>query len=237
MKSLLTAIEYDKTKTNSYIMLLSSPILLGLYWYHGSAEALARYFPQLESDPLFAFYGSLWRFGVFFLLMLVVPALFIRWYWKRPFADFGCARGDYAYGVKLIVVVIPLVIVPLTFVASHMPDIRQEYPLSMVLFSRRDLIVWYELAYVILYYTAWEFYFRGFLLFGLKDYFGATNAILIQTIPSCLIHLGKPEAEIIGSIFAGLLFGALAIRTRSFWYVMVIHAAIGVLTDLFILFS
>lgn len=236
MKSLLSAIEFDKGKTKSYITLLSSPLLLTLYWYHGSAKTLGRYFPHLKSDPLFDVYSSVWQGAVFFLLMLVVPALFIRWYWKRPFTDFGCARGDYAYGIKFMIVVIPLIVVPLTFVASQMADIRQEYPLARVLLSRRDMIVWYELAHVTLYYTAWEFYFRGFLLFGLRDYFGSANAILIQTIPSCLIHLGKPEPEIIGSIVAGLILGALAIRTRSFWYGMVIHAAIGVLTDLFVLF-
>jgi membrane protease YdiL (CAAX protease family) len=59
---------------------------------------------------------------------------------------------------------------------------------------------------------------------------------MIQTISSCLIHLGKPESEIIGSIVVGILFGVIALRTRSIWYVFLIHAGIGVLTDLFIIF-
>jgi membrane protease YdiL (CAAX protease family) len=62
------------------------------------------------------------------------------------------------------------------------------------------------------------------------------NAILIQTISSSLIHLGKPEGEILGSIIVGIIFGAIAIRTRSFLYVFILHATIGVLTDIFILF-
>jgi membrane protease YdiL (CAAX protease family) len=91
------------------------------------------------------------------------------------------------------------------------------------------------LAYVVLYYVAWEFYFRGYLLFSLKKDFGALSAVLIQTISSCLIHIGKPEGEILGSIPVGILFGIIALRTRSFWYVFVLHAALGVLTDLFVL--
>ena len=106
-----------------------------------------------------------------------------------------------------------------------------------MLFLRPDLIFPYEAAYVLLYYTAWEFYFRGFLLFSLKDRFGAMEAVIIQTVPSCLIHLNKPPGELFGSIVVGIVFGALAVRTGSFWYGWILHAAIGVLADLFVLFG
>jgi membrane protease YdiL (CAAX protease family) len=73
------------------------------------------------------------------------------------------------------------------------------------------------------------------LLFGLKDSFGPVNAVLIQAISSCLIHLGKPEAESIGALPFGLVLGYVALRTGSFWYGFAIHASLGVLLDLSIL--
>jgi membrane protease YdiL (CAAX protease family) len=121
--------------------------------------------------------------------------------------------------------------------SSGMQSIRNEYPLARILLSHHEWFFAYETAYVIFYYVAWEFFFRGFLLFGLKDRFGNMNAVLIQTISSCLVHIGKPESEIIGSLIVGIIFGAIALRTRSFWYVFILHAAIGVLTDYFIIFS
>jgi len=117
-----------------------------------------------------------------------------------------------------------------------MPDVRMEYPLAKIFLNDRQGLWFYELMYVVFYYVAWEFYFRGFLLFGLTERFGAVNAILIQTISSCLIHIGKPEGEIIGSIVVGILFGMIALRSRSIRYVFIIHAAIGVLTDIFIIY-
>ena len=54
---------------------------------------------------------------------------------------------------------------------------------------------------------------------------------------SSLLHIGKPEGEILGAIPIGLLFGWFALRTRSIWYGWAVHASIGVLTDLFILGS
>jgi uncharacterized protein len=116
-----------------------------------------------------------------------------------------------------------------------MPDIQSEYPMARLLLKDTRLFIPYELAYILLYYLAWEFFFRGFLLFGLAKDFGATNAILIQTISSCLIHLGKPESETLGSIAVGIVFGIIAIRTQSFIYVWILHFSIGVLTDFFVL--
>ncbi len=237
MKSLLTSTDYKGTKANTYIVLLSSPILLTLYWYHGHADNLGRYFPGFQKYPLYDYYKYLWQFGAFFILTFIPSVVFIKWRLKRRLGDFGFGLGDWKYGLNLTLVIIPLVILPVAFMASQMPDVRKEYPLCKLIYSRQDLIIWYEVAYVLLYYTAWEFYFRGFLLFGLRDEFGSTNAILIQTISSCLIHLGKPEGEIIGSILTGIIFGMIAIRTKSFWYVFAIHASIGVLTDIFIIYS
>jgi membrane protease YdiL (CAAX protease family) len=236
MKSLFKATSFEKKDLNTYIILLSAPVLLTVYRYHGTSGQFGGYFPCLQASPLADVYSVLYQFLAFFILAFLLPFLFVKTRLKRPLPDFGFGLGDRAFGLKVLLGAIPLLVLPLTFFASGMPDVRSEYPLSKMLFARRDLVLWYEAAYVLFYYSAWEFFFRGFLLFPLAERFGGMNAVLIQTISSCLVHIGKPEAETFGSIFAGIIFGALALRTRSFWYGFVLHAAIGVLTDLFILF-
>jgi sensor histidine kinase regulating citrate/malate metabolism len=47
--------------------------------------------------------------------------------------------------------------------------------------------------------------------------------------------VGTDDGEIIGSIFVGILFGAIALRTRSIWYTFILHASLGILTDLFVI--
>jgi len=168
--------------------------------------------------------------------MFLVPVLTIKFVFNKNMADFGFSTGDRAYGLKTILISVPLLVIPLIFIASKMSDVRAEYPMAKLILTRHDLIFWYEASYVLFYYIAWEFFFRGFLLFGLKDRFGSMNAVLIQTISSCLIHIGKPEGEILGSIIIGIIFGAIALHTRSIWYVFILHALIGVLTDIFIIY-
>jgi len=227
-------ITFEKRDLHIYVLLLSAPVLLTLYRYHGYPEAFYNYFPDFRNIAGGDVVARYWQFIVFFVLMFFLPALYVKVGMKKSLYNFGWGLGDVKYGVRWLIT-IPLLVVPLIFIASKMPDLRLEYPLAKSLLNNQGHLLVYETAYVLFYYVAWEFFFRGFLLFGLKERFGAVNAILIQTISSCLVHIDKPEGEIIGSIFIGILFGMIALRSKSIWYVFLIHVSIGVLTDLFII--
>jgi membrane protease YdiL (CAAX protease family) len=48
------------------------------------------------------------------------------------------------------------------------------------------------------------------------------------------MHIGKPADEIYGAILGGVVFGFVALRSRSLLYVILIHWVLGVALDLFI---
>jgi membrane protease YdiL (CAAX protease family) len=79
--------------------------------------------------------------------------------------------------------------------------------------------------------VAWEFIWRGFLLFGLEPKFGY-YAVLFQMIPFVILHNGKPAIETFGAIIAGLALGILALRTRSILYCIITHAGVMFFIDL-----
>ena len=228
------ALKFDKRDIHIYWLLVSAPILITIYRYYGCPEAFYRFIGDSGTSEI---YSIFWQFGIFFLLMMVIPLLSTRLFRELDLSAMGLGLGDYKTGLKLVVVALPFIVLPIIYFAADMPELRSEYPLAKILLQDHSWILPYELSYILFYYIAWEFFFRGFLLFGLLPKFGAMHAVIIQTISSCLIHIGKPEVEIIGSIVVGIVFGAVALRTRSIWYVFMIHAAIGVLTDLFIIFK
>ncbi|MBE0651214.1 MAG: CPBP family intramembrane metalloprotease [Bacteroidales bacterium] len=228
-------ITFEKKDIHVYVLLLSAPVLLTLYRYHGYPQFFYSYFPTYKTMPGGDLIARYWQFGVFFILMFILPLLYMKLGMKKPMRDFGWGLGDIKYGLTWLIG-IPLIVVPLIYIASKMPGMRVEYPLAKSLITDPSPFVVYEIIYVLFYYVAWEFFFRGFLLFGLKDRFGAVNAILIETISSTLVHIDKPEGEIIGAIVVGILFGMIALRSKSIWYVFLIHASIGVLLDYFIIF-
>jgi len=63
------------------------------------------------------------------------------------------------------------------------------------------------------------------MLFGLEKKFGY-YAIFIQMIPFVILHNGKPFIETIGAIPGGIALGLLALRTRSFYYCVVVHLGV-----------
>jgi hypothetical protein len=83
-----------------------------------------------------------------------------------------------------------------------------------------------------LYMFAWEFLFRGYMLFGLEKSMGI-NAIFVQTIPFVLLHLGKPFLETLFCIPGGFIFGYVAYRTRSFLPCFIIHFGIYAMMHFF----
>ena len=224
---------FDKKHIHYYIILLSAPVLLTIYRYHGypgTFDSFINFSTQEDQNIRIS------QFIIFFILTFIIPVLYVKIAMKRKLTDFGFGTGDWKTGLKMLFL-IPLVILPVLYFSAKMPELRTEYPLAKSLLDDQSGLLLYELAYILFYYIAWEFFFRGFILFGLASKFGVFNAILIQTISSCLVHIGKPESEIIGSIIAGIIFGMIAYRTKSIWYVVILHAAIGVLTDLFIIYG
>ncbi|MDF1537160.1 MAG: CPBP family intramembrane metalloprotease [bacterium] len=236
MREFLRRVGYDGRQGNTYIVLLSAPVLLTIYRYRGWADRFADWFPGLAGHPLAGLFAVVFQWSSFFLLVLVIPFIFAGVRMGFTPGEMGIKWGDRRFGLIFVALALPLLVVPFSLLASSMPDVRLEYPLARIVTTRTDLVLVYEAAYVLLYYLAWEFFFRGFMLFPLARVFGGMNAILIQTIPSCLLHIGKPEGEVTGSILAGLVFGTLALRTGSIWYGWVLHAALGVLVDLLVIF-
>ncbi len=72
--------------------------------------------------------------------------------------------------------------------------------------------------------------------FGLRRRLGDWNAILIQTLASCLLHIGKPDKEIFSSILGGIVWGMVVFRTRSLLPALLLHWLLSTSLDAFIIY-
>jgi len=222
-------------QTKSGKILLSVPVLLTFYRYYGSTEFFDRaLLPFFQGNSSVSFSSILYFFLSSFFFLLVVPIFIIRVILKERLGDFGIGWGERRVGLAIIGVLFPIIAVIFLLPASRLPSFLSEYPLFHQAGERLSILIFYELFYG-LYYLSWAFFFRGYMLFGTKDTLGQANSILIQTIPSTLMHIGKPDGEIWSSILAGLIFGAIALKTRSIFYVFLLHWLIGITLDIFIL--
>lgn len=180
-------------------------------------------------------------FVYFSLFLLIFPVIGIFLYSPHPLEvlkDLGFRFGNYKIWLIVIVISIPISAVS-GYITSNDTKLKKFYPFSKNACRSLKTFIIYEIFYLFLYYIAWEFTFRGVILFSIAEMMGHSKsgiliAILIQTIISTVYHLGHPESEIFGSFVGGIIFGVIAYTTKSFLYTLFIHALIGIVNDTFI---
>ena len=190
-------------------------------------------------------------------LCLWVPLVTILLFLKQEPSQFGMTRGDRRLGLKWTLIAWVGMTLILAVVVS-LPNLRAQFqeqylygrlanPLSSVgpVFFMQHVnlkaLAYYELA-MGFYMFCWEFFFRGFLLFGLQKSFLRTwGAVIVQALLFALLHwsyvpgAAKPPVEVLSALPGGIILGILALRTRSFLYGFLAHWAISFTLDLILL--
>ncbi len=142
--------------------------------------------------------------------------------------DYGINLGDIKTGLKLSALFI-VIMIPAVWAATSTEGFILTYPMLAEARDSWKIFFIFESG-LLLYIFAWEFFFRGFMLFGLKDKFGY-YAVFIQMIPFVILHDGKPSAETFGAVLGGLALGILAYRTKSIYYCIITHAGVMLSID------
>jgi uncharacterized protein len=225
-----------REQRKTLVILLLTPVLLTTFKYFGSKSFyLAHAYPAGEGPgpaPGAGHAAELYHFLAAFLLLGLVPALVVRLGFRERLRDYGLRAGDTGYGLRALLLLAP-VMVALAWPGSRLSAFRAEYPIDPAAGASAAAFLGH-LGLYLFYYLGWEFCFRGFLLFGLRPGLGDTGAILVQTLASTLVHIGKPAGETYGAIVAGVVWGCIALRARSFWPILILHWLLGASMDFFI---
>jgi uncharacterized protein len=169
-------------------------------------------------------YSRIYWFLTDGLIMFLVPALSIKFIFRKKLSDFGVSAGDYKFGI-LSTALFYIVMLVIVWIVSASPEFAVTYPQGGVELKRNlELLMLYELC-IFVYMLGWEFLWRGYMLFGLFDKLGYYS-IFIQMIPFFILHKGKPDIELFAAIFAGIILGIQAIRSRSFVYSWLLHCLV-----------
>lgn len=179
-------------------------------------------------------------------LLLLPPFLLILWGQRRELSEFGLTAGDLRWGT-IGALASWVAFLPVLWFSAR-ASAFQDYYLWQMKSSRAvgylpvggEGIDWGRLAFhetvMCFYMLAWEWFFRGFLLFGLRRTFPAWVAVLIQASLFCLLHLGKPTIEVASSLVGGVILGAAALRFRSMLPCFLVHFLISASNDLAVLY-
>lgn len=166
-----------------------------------------------------------------FFFYFVVPGLVVKLVFKQNLADYGFklkgSLKNWPLYLGMFVFMLPVI-----YLCSRTPNFQSHYPFYRLSFGESwypNLYIWEGFYW--LQFVGLEFFFRGFMVHGLKDKMGI-HAVFVMVIPYCMIHFGKPFPECLGSIIAGLILGYLSFKNNSVMLGIAIHYAVAVSMDM-----
>ncbi len=222
--SQLLKVPKQKQLKNRTIFYLTIALVVQVFFWYFSMPG-----PQLAKDFEASFSQGTTSCFVAAGCLLVIPLACIL-IMRDDLARFGLGWGDVRYGLMAVLFVTPIFVIA-TCIGSGDQQLQEFYPLAGNAIGKdlESFGIWI-LAYAC-FYISFEFFYRGFLLFGADD-LDLIHGFLLQLACCVLIHAGKPFAETLASIPASILFAWITIRSRSIIYAFLIHFAVGIANDL-----
>lgn len=175
------------------------------------------------------------------LALFFIPMMVIFLILGEDPSDFGFGVGNskkMRWWTLILFAALLVVLVP----ASRRAEFRNYYPIFKQfvsfhsgVFSEKD--IWgliYGWASYGMYLFFWEFFFRGYLLFGLSRTI-KWPAVIIQAAAFGVLHWGKVPSEVAASFGAGIILGMLALKSKSFLPCFALHWLASVTFDVLIL--
>lgn len=118
----------------------------------------------------------------------------------------------------------------LSFVISGKPENYKIYPHIRLGIWDYKTVALNSISWIV-YLLAYEFIFRGVLLFACARTFDISIAIGINVIIYAIAHIPNGKMETIGSIPIGILLCYITISTGSIWSAFVLHLIMALSND------
>lgn len=203
------------------VILVYAALALAVVHYHGHLDFI---------PPQYSLFG--WH-ALNFVMLFVGPVLLIRLAFRERVREFGLARGEVRVWGRWLLILLA-VMLPLLAIASRLPDFHAFYPRYGPARDNAWLLL-PSMAGWLVYFLAWEFFFRGFLLLGLGRRLGSI-AIFIQMVPFVMAHFPKLELESLSAIVAGVVLGVMAWRGKSCLGPWLLHWLVATAMDCLVVF-
>ena len=162
---------------------------------------------------------------------VVLPSVAVKLVLKERLRDYGLRiRGSF--GSWRVYLILFAVSVPFIVLASMQSNFQETYPFYKL--GSGESLWPYLWAWWLLYalqFVALEFFFRGFMVHGLKLRMGPTS-VFVMVVPYVMIHFAKPPLEAFSAIVGGTVLGFLSLKTKSVWWGAALHIAIAATMDL-----
>jgi len=221
-----------------YLEPVTSIALIGIgfivFWFFTNSDFLQRLckkrYGKDKSLILIIVFQKL--FGI--IMFGIIPFLIF-------FVAFPCNLTDYGLKFSNLltsfywILLFSAILIPVNFFVSGKPENLKQYPQIRVKEWNIKLIIINSLIWIA-YLLAYEFFFRGILLFSWVHIIGVWPAIAVNTSIYACTHIPKGFKEAIGAIPLGIILCIITLITGNIWVAFFIHVLLALSNDYFALY-
>ncbi len=169
--------------------------------------------------------------------LLFTPLIYVKVILKRSIKSYGLGAGNYKTGLVWVMISFAACLL-IFYVLFQYSDLPKKYYQDFFSLAAENFsfFLLYELVILGFYYFVFEIFFRGFVIFSLKNVLGiwaiaAQSILLFLTLwaSSGLNWLIVPY--LVFSLFAGII----AYYSKSIWYSFIASIVFNILFDITII--
>ncbi len=210
-------------------------VTIGFVLYHfiSNSSTLKNYFIKKYGHKIYsAIHISFIRL-IGFLFYGVIPLLIILIFKHKSLFEYGLNFRNTDYPIVWVILLCSIIIL-INYPNRVKPDNLKLYPQIRNKEWSYRLLIYSALGWI-LYLAAYEFLFRGFLLYHCVYAFGIGPAIAINVGIYSLVHIPKGKKEAIGAIPLGLILCILTLKTGNILSAFIIHVIMALSNEWFTL--
>jgi len=163
-------------------------------------------------------------FGIF-------PLLSVSLIFNDGIQNYGISSSHLILSMYWILGLSPLLII-MNYFNCKKEDNLAMYPQIRKSEWNSKLVVLSAVSWIA-YLLAYEFMFRGYLLFVSVKYLGVWPAIALNIAIYALVHVPKGIKEAVGALPLGIVLGIITIKTGNIWVAFVVHVVLALSNEWF----
>ncbi len=220
--------QFDDVKTA--LVIVGTILFFYTYYYLAHSRVIERFFKRIAPGDASDINLFLFRKFAGFFLLGVVPGIIYFWLMEASGEKFGITISHLASSYILIAVLILFTAIVLFFHHRRNPERStlqfnmEEWNLSMFMLN---VLGWS------FYLVAYEFLFRGILLFECYDAMGFWPAVAINVSLYSAIHMVNGRDQALGALIFGTVACYFALIRETLLIPVFMHLSLSILSDFY----
>jgi membrane protease YdiL (CAAX protease family) len=220
---------FNFSDLNITIVLFGTLIFFYLYYYSAHSEFLKSKFKKVNSKA-YEINLFLSKKILGFLFLGVFPGILYFSFLDPVFSFYELFNAPFLSSLKIILILV-IIIILIVFVSQKSNPQRNSLQMKITDWNFQlfgiDAFGWG------IYLLAYEFLFRGILLFASYHSFGFWPAIAVNVVIYSAIHMINSKEEAIGAIIFGSIAAYFALSQGTILIPVFMHIALSLSSDYF----